>query len=73
METFYILLILFTLWNIVAYWAVINKEKIQNLLGLSPKVVKHVKKPSKKNNRTVNKNRKTKPRSKSKRVAQKTK
>jgi len=73
METFYIVLFLFVLWNIAAYWAVMTREEIQNLIGLSPKVVKHVKKTSRKNNRTVSKNRRAKPRPKSKRAPRRTK
>ena len=73
METFYIVLFLFVLWNIAAYWAVMTREEIQNLIGLSPKVVKHVKKTSRKNNRTVNKNRRAKPGPKSKRAPRRTK
>jgi hypothetical protein len=72
METCYIVLFLFCLWNIAAYWAVLTREEIQNLLGLSPKVVKHVKKTSRKNNRTVNKNRRTKPGPNSKRAPRRT-
>jgi len=73
METFYIVLFLFVLWNITAYWAVMTREEIQNLLGLSPKVVKHVKKTSRKNNRTINKNRRTKSGPNTKRAPRRTK
>ena len=72
METFYIVLFLFCLWNIAAYWAVMTREEIQNLLGLSPKVVKHVKKTSRKNNRTINKNRRTKSGPNTKRAPRRT-
>lgn len=73
MEAFYIVLFLFVLWNIAAYWAVMTREEIQNLLGLSPKVVKHVKKTSRKNNRTINKNRRTKSGANTKRAPRRTK
>ncbi len=73
METFYVVLFLFVLWNIAAYWAIITRKEIQNLIGLSPKVVKDVKKTSRKNNRTVSKNRRAKPKTKSKRAPRRTK